>query len=485
MVLCMVLALTVPLLAQPAKADDVQVEPYEGTPLFVIGMRDADGNVSAAINGFLVQDPETGSTFLLGPSVIYDLVQNGYTVCVLGDDSYFQTAIPVAKENGVTYLYAPGLGNAPYLELGNGSRNKAAAVYREITADGTIELLQRNYDLSSGWQEGSDGFLTYTGYQLDTTYLIGAPMLDAEDGSVLGSISVSRDQEMMLVPLVQGQLSAEYSIETLSGVSSGSETPTTEKPDSSGSSDSDKSISWAAVIVAAGAAGYLFFRNGRKKESGAKEKEGTIVLEAAPAPAGDTMPIQDPTPAALWQLRCVSGTRNGQTFPMGGTLRIGRNPQCDIFFPENTPGVSGTHCEVSVEGDRVVLRDLNSTYGTYLGENNRLEANRSYGLHRGDRRTRVTPSFSPPDDNQRNKPAADHCRWFANFYSCFFHNLQHHLGSQTKAILKQQALCHILKLPQTVHVQGKQLLLYIGHSDSELLFVSANQLISFLVFPAG
>src|SRR5512138_1794477 len=47
-----------------------------------------------------------------------------------------------------------------------------------------------------------------------------------------------------------------------------------------------------------------------------------------------------------------------------GTNTIGRSPACDTQV--NHGSVSSTHCEVSVNGDAVVVRDLGSTNGTFL-----------------------------------------------------------------------------------------------------------------------
>lgn len=416
----MALMLAAPLLAQPAKASGSEIEPYEGTPLFLVAILDSNKSVSGVMNAFLVHDPETGGTFLLGSSKIYDLVQEDYTICILGDDEYFNAAIPLAKENGVSYLYTLGLENAPYLVLSEGSGKKAATMHREVDSDGITDPIQNNYNLSSGWTEDSNGLLTYSGHQIDNSFLIGAPMVSAEDSSVLGCITVNSDLEMTLAPLKRGKLSTAYCLETLYGGSpsgsssgsgnsgssssgSGSSSSGTSGSGSSGTGNSENGTSglvWIAVIAVVGVLGYLIYRANTKKKN-AGPKEGTVPLDlsdSAPLPGeptdepaavqeayGSMIPNQGSTiPVSRWQLRCVSGTLNDRTFPLGSTLRIGRSPQCDISFPENTPGVSGSHCEVSPEGDHVVVRDLNSTYGTYLGANNRLEAYRSYELHTGD-----------------------------------------------------------------------------------------------------
>ena len=47
-----------------------------------------------------------------------------------------------------------------------------------------------------------------------------------------------------------------------------------------------------------------------------------------------------------------------------GVNSIGRNPDNDIEIADDK--VSGSHCQIVVEGDRVLLRDLGSTNGTFV-----------------------------------------------------------------------------------------------------------------------
>lgn len=402
--LCMALMLTVPLLARPAKA--AEAESYEGVPLFLVKLTSPKGNVSA-LTAFLAFDPETDSTFLLGSSVIYDLVQNGYSAELIGSD-YKYPIIPMAKKNGLTYLYAERLEKTPGFTMGQYSGSKAVAMYYNVSSDGDIDFVQEDYDLSSGWDQTSDGFLVYTGHKNECDSMIGGPIFstDGENILLLGSISINADSEIMLIPISPGQLSTDYCIGTFGDnassdgdssddTSSDGSTPAQEPDDSSEEPADEKksSIPWIVVLAAAAILGYLIYRSNTKKKN-AGPKEGTVSLEPSDSGPinvdhlGDTTPVQDnygPTaPLSQWQLRGLSGTTSGKAFPIGARVRIGRSSQCEIAFPENTPGVSGTHCEVTLEGDRVILRDLNSTYGTYLGANNRLEAHRSYELHMGD-----------------------------------------------------------------------------------------------------
>ena len=79
----------------------------------------------------------------------------------------------------------------------------------------------------------------------------------------------------------------------------------------------------------------------------------------------------------------MGGAMDGKVFLLTGTLRFGRSPQSDVVFSSNTPGISGNHCQVSIEHGAVVLRDLQSTYGTYMG-GRKLEPQISYNLQNGD-----------------------------------------------------------------------------------------------------
>ena len=49
-----------------------------------------------------------------------------------------------------------------------------------------------------------------------------------------------------------------------------------------------------------------------------------------------------------------------------GTISVGRDPTCDIVIPD--PDVSRRHAEFSASGARVMLKDLNSSNGTYVDD---------------------------------------------------------------------------------------------------------------------
>ena len=87
-------------------------------------------------------------------------------------------------------------------------------------------------------------------------------------------------------------------------------------------------------------------------------------------------------------VRSLSPQHNGAGFPLNGRqIIIGRNKaSCTVVFGEKTPGVSSRHCSLSYDkssGD-FILTDLNSTYGTFLANGQKLVPQTPYHLHSGE-----------------------------------------------------------------------------------------------------
>lgn len=71
---------------------------------------------------------------------------------------------------------------------------------------------------------------------------------------------------------------------------------------------------------------------------------------------------------------CERGTLQGQTVSSFDIVRIGRNTgTCRMAFPDGTPGVSKEHCELCLVPGGITVRDLGSTYGTYLANGYRIQ----------------------------------------------------------------------------------------------------------------
>ena len=73
-------------------------------------------------------------------------------------------------------------------------------------------------------------------------------------------------------------------------------------------------------------------------------------------------------PGGSFVLEGVQGHYRGQRIPVESMLVFGRDPaQCSILFPLQTPGVSSRHLRIWAEGNSLYAMDMNSTYGTWLG----------------------------------------------------------------------------------------------------------------------
>ena len=97
---------------------------------------------------------------------------------------------------------------------------------------------------------------------------------------------------------------------------------------------------------------------------------------------------QQQQPVRKAMLRSLSAQHNGLTLAIGAApIMIGRDPSnCKLVYREGTVGVSGRHCSISYDaasGD-FLLTDLRSSYGTFLMNGQKLNANVPYHLKSGE-----------------------------------------------------------------------------------------------------
>lgn len=94
-------------------------------------------------------------------------------------------------------------------------------------------------------------------------------------------------------------------------------------------------------------------------------QRSTAPPQASPAPR----PMQGNTLYAI----ALSGPLRGQSYPVGQDgLLFGCDPSCAVRFPAGTPGISRRHCCIRWQQGVPVLMDLNSTYGTFMGNGRKL-----------------------------------------------------------------------------------------------------------------
>ena len=86
------------------------------------------------------------------------------------------------------------------------------------------------------------------------------------------------------------------------------------------------------------------------------------------------------------QLICLSGPLKGRVYTVGSAgLTIGRDNGCVVRIPDQTPGISRCHCCLRFQQGCLVLVDMNSAYGTFLGNGTRLPQNYPMQLSAGSR----------------------------------------------------------------------------------------------------
>lgn len=97
-----------------------------------------------------------------------------------------------------------------------------------------------------------------------------------------------------------------------------------------------------------------------------------------------TMPYMQPQPAQA-SIRCMEGLLTGKCYPIASRgFVIGRDPACDVCYPEDTKGVSRNHCRLYMNGSQLVIMDCGSKYGTLLIGYGKLEPQQPVPVKKGD-----------------------------------------------------------------------------------------------------
>ena len=77
---------------------------------------------------------------------------------------------------------------------------------------------------------------------------------------------------------------------------------------------------------------------------------------------------------------------DGRVYPFDGKeITFGRDNSVSIKFPQETKGVSRIHCKLYMEGSRVMLMDLGSSYGTFVDGKGKIPAQSPVEIKPGDK----------------------------------------------------------------------------------------------------
>lgn len=157
-------------------------------------------------------------------------------------------------------------------------------------------------------------------------------------------------------------------------------------------------FSWLAliltvVVAAIAAAAALILRKKAQPKAAAVPAAAVNAAETVGAyvPAVPAAFEKPAAPAAAQndsglRFQGVSGVFAGKRFSISGQIRMGRdNKANDFAFPADTKGISSQHCVLIYTDSKLYLKDVGSTYGTYLGNGQRLAAGQAVELRIGDR----------------------------------------------------------------------------------------------------
>jgi len=131
--------------------------------------------------------------------------------------------------------------------------------------------------------------------------------------------------------------------------------------------NSSTALIWVAVALAGCALAVALLRRPRPAPS-----------KTDPGSRGTSAPM-------AFRLVGTEGYLAGKRIALDHELKLGRNPNNDLDYPTDTPGISSSHCLLTPREDCVLLTDLGSTYGTYLANGTRLTPHQSVPLQSGDK----------------------------------------------------------------------------------------------------
>lgn len=381
--LCLVvLALCVSLFPghAEAKTDDDKIYP-------VFDLTVEKGDKTAVYTAFLVKDPASGNVYLVSAAEAGEMAEEADSITLVGQ-GYSEKADYLQTVGLISYFWAPELNEASSFTLG------APMPYTVLVS----MLMEEKGELVVGISEPvlfADGWEDMGTYWLSSnvetgTERLGAAALTEKMDYVVGMISRNEEDKLVIFTLEGTVFPEDNAVVNAKG-----EVVTPPKDDPKPRIGVTAGISVGVGLAIAAAVALVVVAN-KKKSKPAENKSASGAVREATVPMknsemasdlvnipGRTMPLKG---SGNYQLRCVRGPMEGKTYFLNSSLTIGRSAGNDIQFPDGTKGVSGKHCRVIMAGDRVMLQDLGSTYGTFYGMDHKakLQPNMDYPIQNGD-----------------------------------------------------------------------------------------------------
>lgn len=131
----------------------------------------------------------------------------------------------------------------------------------------------------------------------------------------------------------------------------------------------------AVVVLAASAAAVWRLKRKAPAAETATMQKNSVQKNAAPN-ASAASPVQGSGNPDSSVIICEKGILAGRTYTIGSGVIIGRNTEkCSVCLPIDTKGISGVHCEIRKTAKGFEIIDRGSSYGTFLGNGQKLTPN--------------------------------------------------------------------------------------------------------------
>ena len=115
------------------------------------------------------------------------------------------------------------------------------------------------------------------------------------------------------------------------------------------------------------------------------KKPKTQKTEEKPKELINVSTVKEPEKTETRILIGIAGPLEGKRYALktNDKLIIGRDRnQCNVVFPDGTPGVSRVHCSITFDGKIALITDMKSAHGTFV-DKKKLAENVPVRLHRG------------------------------------------------------------------------------------------------------
>lgn len=367
----------------------------------------------------------TGGSYLISSLGAYIFADEGASLYVVAGGEV-KEAECLGMKDGLSYLTFDGLETyKPFSLKENITNDNMYFVMIEVDEDG--KFVQEAYlmEMDSSWIK-EEGYYS-SGLEVDSLLFLGVPTFDEDSFELIGVFEVEPDTgELLILDMTQISYESSYAIVFETPVQSSeseatsqtsetqpveeqqaeepveeqetateAETPVEKENTASQNGFLSSIPGWAYAVVVVLVIGTVYLSGNQKKKVKKQLKpeqpinnaevfqEGTIALDKGGTQMAEGTIANEP-PKAMWQIRGMGGMFEGKTFALTEILRFGRNPQNQVVYLQNTKGISGEHCELSMENGRIILRDLGSTYGTFLGNGSKLNERVSYEVKEGD-----------------------------------------------------------------------------------------------------